>query len=366
VRKSYADRHDLLTQCFTSPDVPMTVQARRDVRTVPCYFGCLKRTGEGVKRLSPYETTLLWTLPTQVFDRAVVDRLTALAQHDKKLADRVEQYYADLTRSTEAEKKSIEQEISRLGTLVAHYDHLITNPAQPLSESQEKRYLGQQADAEVALEKAQTALIRYERTWLGAFVRILGKAPGEFWNLDVDHQRRLLRMLIDEIQITNLSPHMYKLHLKWSEPVASRWDDALIYKRQAVRTDKLCEQEWTSEEDQLIRELWPNTDKLEICKAIPTKAGATINARAFGLGVRRNASWRGKPSPLHRALCYNDWAKSCEALNRDITTEEGAQLLKTLNYYAKTTGIKQRAAIWWVLPVGDHSILGPTAGLLDR
>ncbi|HEU5379285.1 MAG TPA: recombinase family protein [Ktedonobacteraceae bacterium] len=356
VRKSYAEyRHDLLTQCFTSPDVPMTVQARWDARTVLCYFGCIKRTGKGVKRLSPYETTLLWTLPTEVFDRAVVGRLTALAEHDKKLADRVEKYYAELTKSTAVEKKSIVQDITRLEELIAHYDRLITNPAQPLTESQEKRYLGQQADAEVALNKAKAALVRYERTqpseFIPAYYRILGKAPGEFWSLDVDRRRRMLRMLIDEIQIQNLSPHMYKLHLKWKDPVASHWDAALVYKRQAVRTDKLSKQEWTEEEDQLIRELWPDTDKLEICKAIPTKAGATIGARAFNLGVPRNNVWRGRPSLIHRALCYDDWAKSCAALNIDITTEEGEKLLERLNYYAKKTGTKQRAAIWWVLPV---------------
>jgi hypothetical protein len=356
VRKSYAEhRYDLLTQCFTSLDVPMTVQVRWDVRTVLCYFGCLKRTGEGVKRLSPYETTLLWTLPTQVFDHAIVDRLTALATHDKKLADRVEKYYTELTKNTAAEKKSIEQDIANLEALIAHFDRLITNPAQPLSETQEKRYLGQQADAEVALAKARAALLLHNRNkpseFIPAYYRILGKAPGEFWNLDVDRQRRMLRMLIDEIQITNLSPHMYKLHLKWKEPVASRWDAALIYKRQAVRTNKLGEQEWTSEEDQLIRELWPVADKMEICKMIPTKAGATIGARAFILGVERDDSWRGKRSLMHRSLCYDDWAKSCAALNIDITTDEGMQLLETLNYYAKTTGTKQRAAIWWVLPV---------------
>jgi DNA invertase Pin-like site-specific DNA recombinase len=353
VRKNHTDqKHDLLTHRFTSPDVPMTVQARYDIRTVLCYYGCLKHTN-GADRLSVWESTVLWTLPVPAFDSAVVARLTALAEHDKKLAERVEKYYEELTKSKATERESITQDIAQLEKLIAHYDRLITNPAQPLTTGQEKRYLASQAAAEHNLERAQAALIRYERTQPGqfipAFYRILGQAPNEFWGLNIDSQRRMLHMLIDEIQVTNISPHMYKLILKWKDPVAQRWDCALIYKRQAVRTHRLGEQEWTEQEDRLVRELWPAADKMDIYKALPMKSGLAITARASGLGVHRP---RNMPSSLlYRALCYDDWAKSCGALDVDIDSQEGKQVLEMLNYYAQTTSIKERAAFWWILPV---------------
>ena len=220
-----------------------------------------------------------------------------------------------------------------------------------------------QADAEGELEKAQLALTCYERSqpnqFLPAFYRILGHAPGDFWNMEVDKQRRMLHMLIEEIQVTNISPHIYKLLLKWKDPVAQRWDCALIYKRQAIRTNQLSEQEWMASEDQLLRELWSSAPKVEIMKALPAKSNLAITARASILKVHRPKNMRG--CPIYRALCYDDWVRSCVALNIDRDSEEGNRVLEALNYYAQTTDIKERIAIWWILPVvqmnnldGDH------------
>jgi len=158
----------------------------------------------------------------------------------------------------------------------------------------------------------------------------------------------MLYMLIDEIQVTNISPHVYKLLLKWKEPVAERWDCALIYKRQAVRTDKLGEQEWTDAEDELLRSLWPETAKMEIYRALPAKSGVAITARANSLGVHRALQ---PPTALYRALCYDDWIKSCTALEVSPESDEGKQIVEQLNYLAKTTDIQERAAVWWILPV---------------
>jgi hypothetical protein len=36
------------------------------------------------------------------------------------------------------------------------------------------------------------------------FYRIPGKAPSEFWNLDIDHQRKMLKKLLEGIEIKNI------------------------------------------------------------------------------------------------------------------------------------------------------------------
>ncbi len=353
--------NSLLTQCFTSPGVPMSFQARYDRTHTVCYFGCLKRSGEGEERLSQWDSNLLWTLPAPTFDRAVVDRLTALAEHDKELASRVEKYYKELTASKVSEKNTILQDIDKLEALIARYDQLLTNLARPLTVAQEKRYLEFQADAERDLEKSQAALVRYEcvqpNQFIPTFYRILGEAPGEFWSLDIDRQRRMLHLLIDEIQVKNLSPHMYKLLMKWKDPVAQRWDCALVFKRQAIRSQRLSEQEWTKEEDTLLQEIYPASSKLDIYKSFPMKSGWAISARASDLGVQRDTSLPVSRSPLYPGLCYADWANVCTALNADHRNEEGQHILKTLNYYARRTTDKQRAAFWWILPVVEMNDL---------
>jgi hypothetical protein len=87
---------------------------------------------------------------------------------------------------------------------------------------------------------------------------------------------------------------------------------------------------------------------MEIYRSLPTKSGVAITARANSLGVHRAL----QPSTaLYRALCYDDWAKSCAALEVSLESAEGKQILEQLNYLAKTTDIQERAAVWWILPV---------------
>jgi hypothetical protein len=154
---------------------------------------------------------------------------------------------------------------------------------------------------------------------------------------------------------------LYKLLMKWKDPVAQRWDCALIYKRQAVRTDLLStiDRQWTDEEDELLRQLWPETDKFSIHQALPTKSGASIKARAGDLGIRRAEHlWHpSKGCIMNQALCYDDWVSACAALEVDITGDEGKAVLEQLNYLARTTSMQERAGFWWVLPITEMNDL---------
>lgn len=350
----------LLTEQFTSPDVPMKFYSRYGNGSNIYYYGSLKPIGIDNEHLSEWDSNILWTLPVQGFDRAVVDRLAELATHDKELADRIEKYYAELQQGQVNEKAKIVLDIRQLEGVIARYDHLLTEPAQPLTKAQEKRYLESQAGAEIELEQAHAALDRYERLlpnqFISAFYRILGRTPGDFWNMDVDHQRRMLSLLINEIQIKNISPHMYTLVLKWKDPVASRWDSGLICKRYAVRSGQLSKQEWTDDEDWIVRRMWAHADRFELARALPTKTRTTIRVRASELGIgRRRELYIPRPAiNLHTSLCYEDWTATCAALNVDHESEEGLQVLEMLNYYSAQNS-KTVASFWWVLPVAEIS-----------
>ena len=239
--------------------------------------------------------------------------------------------------------------------LIARYDHLLTNPAQPLTQSQERRFLEAQQAAERDLDKSRLALKKYEgaqpNQFIPAFYRILGEAPGEFWQLDIDRQRRMLRLLVDDIQVENISPHLYRLRLKWKDPVAQRWDCALIFRRNSLRSD-LMGDEWSEAEDQLLKSMYPTKDKLELHKAFPLKSGMAIKKRASDLRVKRAVGRPATCSIIHRSLCYADWLKACEAMDIEPTSNEGRTVLGKLNYYARTTE-KKGTAFWWLLPVMD-------------
>jgi hypothetical protein len=151
---------------------------------------------------------------------------------------------------------------------------------------------------------------------------------------------------------------MYKLLLKWKEPVAEHWDNALMFKRQSVRTKLAKNPAWNDEEDEPLRQLWPAADKLDLHKAFPRFTGGYIKTRATTLGLRRNRRMPEKCSPIQMSLYYEDWAHTCESLNVEPESEEGAKVLKMLNHYARTTE-KDNAllAFWWILPVVEMNRL---------
>lgn len=344
----------LLIKCFNSPDNSVSFTARTDTPGKEYYIARAKRiVGEEAVALSFWDYNSLWTLPVHVFDRAVVARLTELAEHDKELAKRVEQYYTELTKGRASEKKAIIDDIDKLESLIAHYDRLITNPAQPLTVAQEKRYLQAQADAEHELEKAQLALKKNEAAqpsqFIPAFYRILGEAANEFWKLDIDRKRKMLRLLVDRIEVVNISPHLYSLRLKWKDPVAQPWDCALIFRRNSLRS-VLKGDDWSEEELQQLRVMYPTADKLDLHKAFPMKSGEAIKQKAAELQIKRAERRPATNCIIFRSLCYTDWVKSCEILGVAHESEEGRSILKQLNYFAKTTE-KKSAAFWWLLPV---------------
>ncbi|GHO65521.1 hypothetical protein KSC_044130 [Ktedonobacter sp. SOSP1-52] len=353
--KPIEDQTALLTQQFRAPDNTWGVRTEDGP---PLYYAAyLRRTTQTTETYSYMESNRLWSLPCTTFDRIIVERLSALAAHDKDLAARVENYYKNLHANTVSEKKAILREITALQAKIARYDKLLTTPARPLTESQEGRYLDEQAQAERDLAMAQSALERYDRMqpaqFIPKFYRILGQAPGEFWSLDIDRQRHMLSLLIEEIQVTSISPHLYKLLLKWKDPVANRWDCAILFKRQAIRSKLLNVSQWTPAEDDILRQLWPDTNGFVISQQLPTKTSHAMKVRALQLGVHRSENFQKRRSPLHRALCYSDWTGACAALETDPETEEGMKILEMLSYYAHTTGKETPLSCWWVLPVVD-------------
>ncbi len=348
----------LLTRCFSSPDGSARYYLRTDTPGKEYYIARVKRPADNDEMVfSFWDSNSLWSLPAPVFDHAIVDRLTALAEHDKELAGRVEQYYTELTKGRANEREAILSDITKLQALISRYDQLLTNPAQPLSVAQEKRYLEAQAATEHDLERAKAALLKYEgaqpNQFIPAFYRILGEAPGEFWKLDTDRQRKMLRLLVDTIEVDNISPHLYSLRLKWKDPVAQRWDCALIFRRTMVK-NTLRGDSWTAEEEQLFRELYPTADKMELHKTFPTKSGTGMKSKAKELRIFRAISKPTTYSPLYRALCYADWVNACKALGIDHETDEGTVIMEQLNYFAKTTE-QRSAAFWWLLPVMELS-----------
>lgn len=173
-----------------------------------------------------------------------------------------------------------------------------------------------------------------------------------------------MTLLVEDIQVENISPHLYRVRLKWKDPVALRPDCALIYKCVAIK-GTLSNNGWTEEEDAIMRQLYFRGDRMELSKALPNKTYKSMKGRAYELGIKRDTYMRTNTSIMDDGLCFDDWRKACEFLEADIDSDEGVKILDMLNYYAQITA-RKCLSFWWMLPVVDiNGFDGDLTGLVS-
>lgn len=102
--------------------------------------------------------------------------------------------------------------------------------------------------------------------------------------MDIDRQRRMLQLLINFIEVENISPHFYSLRLKWKDPVATHWDCALIALRSSTKVI-----EWTEDERRLLRDIYPTALFSGLSIAFPAKSGMAIRLKSAEFQEKRDS-----------------------------------------------------------------------------
>src|SRR5260370_38384947 len=124
----------------------------------------------------------------------------------------------------------------------------------------------------------------------------------------------MLRLLVDRIEVENISPHLYSMRLKWKDPVAQPWDCALIFRRNALRSAFKVD-ECNEEGIQRLRAIYPTTNGLDLQLAFPTKSAPAIRQKASELQIKRSADVPKTYSMISRSVCYVHWLNASNALN---------------------------------------------------
>jgi hypothetical protein len=73
-----------------------------------------------------------------------------------------------------------------------------------------------------------------------------------------------------------ISPHIFRLSFIWENGIAVRLDVALVWRGVTPNTSE----EWSEEEDKLMRLLYPDNPQVEIMQALPRRAWNRILERA--------------------------------------------------------------------------------------
>ena len=236
-----------------------------------------------------------------------------------------------------AQTLMLKQQIKKAQDQIAHLDKLLTNPARPLSKTTEARYLTMLDDAEADLARLQRKQAEWQeveepQSIIPNFYYVLAHLPTEYKKLSVEGQKRMMRIVAKEVKLDMLSPHLFRLYIVWENGIAVRPDVALVWRGV---TPNICE-EWSEEEDNMMRRYYPERAQIELMRAFPRRAWYRICDRAQVLNLRRSLPHQGRArvNGYHRTMRYDD----LEAVaNLGESREEKERLCQIANELAQQT-----------------------------
>jgi hypothetical protein len=145
-------------------------------------------------------------------------------------------------------------------------------------------------------------------------------------------QNELLRRLLRKVVIRH-SREEIETVIYWKTGVEQR----LWIKRPQVNSGK--DKKWSSEEDRLLKELWPSMGKDVVMAAFPERSWTGISLRAHRLGLRRNR---------FRSVIPNEWRRWSSEEDKELA--HGYQAGVSLDEIAQNLGrskdaVESRASV---------------------
>jgi hypothetical protein len=145
-------------------------------------------------------------------------------------------------------------------------------------EYKKKRAAAAQAD----LAKFSTRLDDIPGAWNGN--------PPEEEGMTLEDKRRFINLVVERLILRKPHPNWLALEIQWL------WDDApsdicYIWQRQGNG------KEWSDAENDLLRELYPSTDRATILEALPDRRWSAISNQAATLGLSRFFQWNNTIVP---------------------------------------------------------------------
>ena len=290
----------------------------------------------------------VWSVPCEDLDRVVIQRLCELSRYDGNMSDRIKAFW-DRRKSDEMDEfRLLNKQIERAQAQILRLDKLLTDPAASLSSEAERRYIQIRREAEVdrdRLLKKQAAHdpLRDPEDVIPNFYRVLAHLPSEYKRLTPEGQKRMARQVIQDIQLNQLSAHLFILRVTWQTGIATCPDVALVWRGMTPNNSE----DWTDDEDNIMRSLYQSGSQVDLMRALPSRAWNRILERAQILGLRRAISHAG-PHPFnayHRTMRYSD-LEAVEGLVDD--PEQQAQIHQVVNTLATQTVRGSLSAHWWL------------------
>jgi len=253
-------------------------------------------------------TEVKWSIAARPIDRIVIDRLVSLAEYDRGLVERVREFFKEAHKDGVSSLKVLDtsikdtqetiQRISR--TIVKMTKGMVDDDGNQIELDADDPIMVEKRKLHIQLRRLQkereaTARASHEdpSNSISNFYHVLGHLTAEFHKLPPQNKKDFIRRLIEEVKIRAISPHLFLLYITWIRPLAKERDDVALLWRSTPTKDPGVN-EWTEEEDEALRNLYPYSSPLELMQGIPNKTPGMMKNRAYHLGVQRQRNKRGE------------------------------------------------------------------------
>jgi len=119
-------------------------------------------------------------------------------------------------------------------------------------------------------------------------------------------------LLVEKTVLSVVSTHLVKFVIYWKHPA---WPSETLYIRRKFGTFH----PWTEEENEFLREFYPNGDKAMILSSMPHRTWSGIRGQSNHLGVQR--VYRREPVGIDENTSWADY-QFYQALQLDPTSRE--------------------------------------------
>ncbi len=338
-------------------------------RTVRPFYGC-NRNMEGENgrtlrgKMGIIQAERIWSVSCEELDHIVIKRLCELAQYDGDMSDRFEAFWNQRTSAKINEVQVLSEQIERADAQIRRLDKLLTDPASPLSDDAERRYIEALHEAEADRER----LLKKQREQdhqrnpvdvIPTFYHVLSHLPVEYKRLTPEGQKRMARQVIQDIRLNMISTHLFLLRITWQTGIAVCPDVALVWRGKGARIGY----DWTPEEDAVITSLYPSQPQAVIMQALPRRAWQSIHEHASKLGITRERKSSGRGSQIYNNTMSWDDVDAVSRLSGDPHVQN--RLRQIANDLATQT-VRGGLSVHWLLPLEAVSYTGASSGSATR
>jgi hypothetical protein len=233
-------------------------------------------------------TRFMYAVRASFIDDVFLERVKALAVADRHLGEHIkasveelETHHTETIISVDEHLAAVRREIEK--TMAMLFDDILT--LTPQDKAKYNGLLQGLREREAELIKVQEESLHVElKDDMQELQDVLADIPAHLDSCSMERKQKLARLLVESATLEELSVHWLKLTVVWRGPIANRPDVCLIWRQHGRRNNT-----WTAEEDAVITEHYPKTDKWTILEALHNRSWNMIYQRALALGLSRSA-----------------------------------------------------------------------------